>query len=264
VIAAIGAQDLARAPVALVFSYEAAWVCAIQPQGGSFRFLELAFEWYSALRRAGIDVDIVAPGAELAGYKAVVIPSLPILPEGFAERLAALACPVLVGPRSGSKTASFCIPDGLPPGALRDVIPLTVTRVESLRDGAGEAGAGWAIERWREDVVSELAPEFALDDGRGVVFRHGHLRYCAAWPDRALHDLLVERIAREAGIATCPLPEGLRLRRSATHLFAFNYTANAIDTAPLQLGEPAIGEAVLPPAGVAVWPRAQSPASNRA
>lgn len=119
VIAEIGPQEIARAPVALVFSYEAAWVCGIQPQGASFRYLELAYEWYSALRRRGVDVDIVSPAADLSGYAAVFIPTLPIVPEGFAAKLEALDCPVLIGPRSGSKTESFCIPEGLPPGACR-------------------------------------------------------------------------------------------------------------------------------------------------
>lgn len=88
VLAAIGPQQTAQVPVALVFSYEAAWVIGIQPQGQSFRYLELVFTWYSALRARGLDVDIVSPDADLAGYSMVVVPSLPILPEGFAESLA--------------------------------------------------------------------------------------------------------------------------------------------------------------------------------
>lgn len=223
-IAAIGEQRAEQAPVALVFSYEAAWVCGIQPQGKSFKYLEPAYEWYSALRRQGLNVDIVAPDAQLTGYKAVLIPSLPIIPEALAEKLAALTCPVLIGPRSGSKTDSFCIPDGLPPGdALRSLIPLTITRVESLRDGEAEAGEGWTISRWREDVESDLLPELALQDGRGIVFAQDHIRYVAAWPDRSLLDLLVERVACEAGITLTPLPEGVRMRSTASHLFTLNY-----------------------------------------
>ena len=252
-IAALGEQETKQAPVALVFSYEAAWVCGIQPQGKSFRYLELAYEWYSALRRQGLNVDIVGPDASLDGYQAVFVPTMPIAGETLVAKLSALTCPVLIGPRSGSKTESFCIPEGLAPGNLRDLIPLSVTRMESLRDGEVEEGDGWTISRWREDVASEIEPEFALKDGRGVVYSHNNIRYCAAWPDRSLLDVLVAKIGDEAGFALTALPEGLRLRRTASHIFAFNYRSEVIDTSALGLGEPVLGKAKLPPAGVAVW-----------
>ncbi|WP_086608620.1 beta-galactosidase [Erythrobacter donghaensis] len=228
VLAAIGPQAATRAPVALVFSYEAAWVIGIQPQGASFRYLELVFECYSALRAKGLDVDIVAPKADLTGYRMVLVPTLPIVPEGFAETLAGLSCPVLLGPRSGSKTRSFCIPDGLAPGDLKPAIPLTVTRVESLRDGVAERAEGFAVTRWREDVASDLAPELTDAQGRGVVWRHGAVRYCAIWPDAKLLALLVERMAEEAGVPLTPLPEGIRVRRTQSHAFTFNYAAQPV------------------------------------
>ena len=224
----IGPQEVAKAPVALVFSYEAAWVCDIQPQGQSFRYLELAFEWYSALRKLGLDIDIVAPDADLSNYEAVFVPTLPIMPFGFVEGLGALDCPVLIGPRSGSKTEQFSIPETLAPGELQSLLPLAVTRVESLRDGESASGDKWSISRWREDIESELSPELALKDGSGVVYVNDNIRYCAAWPDCSLLDLLVARIAEAAGLAPIDLPEGLRLRRTATHVFAFNYSAKPI------------------------------------
>jgi beta-galactosidase len=228
VLGGIGPQACATAPVALVFSYEAAWVIGIQPQGQSFRYLELVFETYSALRARGLDVDIVAPDADLTGYRMVLVPTLPIVPEGFAERLAALECPVLLGPRSGSKTASFAIPEGLAPGALRSLTGVTVTRVESLRDGVAESAEGFAVTRWREDLVGDLAPELVDDAGRAVVSYKDGVRYCAVWPDRALLAVLVERMASEAGVALLDCPEGIRVRRSEAQVFTFNYAAKGV------------------------------------
>ncbi len=228
VLGGIGPQACATAPVALVFSYEAAWVIGIQPQGASFRYLELVFETYSALRARGLDVDIVAPDADLKGYRMVLVPTLPIVPEGFAERLAALDCPVLLGPRSGSKTASFAIPEGLAPGALRSLTGVTVTRVESLRDGVAESAEGFAVTRWREDLVGDLAPELVDDAARAVVSYKDGIRYCAVWPDRALLALLVERMAGEAGVALLDCPEGIRVRRTQAHVFTFNHAAEPV------------------------------------
>ncbi|MEE4288499.1 MAG: beta-galactosidase [Erythrobacter sp.] len=257
-IAALGpggvGAETAPAQAALVFSYQAAWVCGIQPQGESFRYLELAFEWYSALRQQGLDVDIVAPGADLSAYAMVFVPSLPILPEGFARKLAALEAPVLIGPRTGSKTANFRIPEGLPPGDLRNVLPITITRVESLRDGIEEPCGPGAITRWREDVEGGLRPDLA-SGARGVLWREGHLRYLAGWPDTALLGEVIERMAREAQVELIALPEGLRVRRTAGHVLAFNYSDSAINAAGLARGAPVIGDRVIGPAGFAAWRR---------
>ncbi|MDJ0979213.1 MAG: beta-galactosidase [Erythrobacter sp.] len=250
----LGEAEPVKAQAALVFSYEAAWVCGIQPQAKSFRYLELVFEWYSALRRQGLDVDIVSPQADLSRYAMVLVPSLPILPGGFVERLSKLTAPILIGPRTGSKTASFAIPDELAPGELRALMPLTVTRVESLRDGVRlEAGDG-SIARWREDVETSEMAELSASTG-GVVYRRARTRYIAGWPDARLLDQLVARMAREAGVALTTLPEGLRLRRTARHLLAFNYCDTPINTAGIGPGAPLIGKTVIPPAGYAVWRR---------
>ncbi|MEL7219166.1 MAG: beta-galactosidase, partial [Pseudomonadota bacterium] len=158
----LGPQEAKQAPVAIVFSYEAAWACCIQPQGQSFRYLELVYEWYSAARKLGLNVDIIAPGIEVLDYKIVLVPTLPIVPDDFIDPaliyLENEGAKCLFGPRSGSKTQSFQIPQGLPPDELYSFFPLTVSRVESLRDGAELQGEGWTIPRWFEHVETDLEP----------------------------------------------------------------------------------------------------------
>ncbi|MGP1354848.1 MAG: beta-galactosidase [Parasphingopyxis sp.] len=258
-IAALGDLEAARAPVALVFSYEAAWTCETQPQGRSFRYLELAFEMYSALRQCGFDIDIVSPDAGLEGYAMVVVPSLPIIADDFVARLGQLSCPVLIGPRSGSKTESFSIPDALPPGGLQALLPLEVVRVESLRDGVAEAGEGFAVHRWLEHVETDIQAEWTLQDGRGIVFANGPYRYLAAWPDQPLLRAIFGRMAGEAGLQLIDLPEGLRLRSCAGHMFAFNYSERPISVAGLGASSDPdrqlLGGETLQPADVAVWRR---------
>jgi len=238
--------------VALVFSYEAAWVTDTQPQGRGFSALRLAFEAYSALRRQGLDVDIVAPDAPLSGYAMVVVPCLPIVPHGLAKQLSSFRGPVLIGPRSGSKTESFRIPDALPPGALKSLLPLRVVRVESLRPGWSEPADGFSVGGWLEHVETDLPAEETLDDGRGTVFVSGQARYLAGWADAALLDRLVRRMAGEAGLTPVALPDGVRMRRASDLCFAFNYSLKQANL-PVSEAEFVIGGAVLPPAGVSVW-----------
>ena len=252
-IATIGQVGAAPTSVALVFGYEGDWATDIQPQGKGFSALWQAFDAYTALRRFGLDVDIVAPGTDLSAYRMVVIPCLPIVPDALVSALRAFAGPVLIGPRTGSKTESFSIPSNLPPGVLQDLIPLRITRVESLRPGLTMVGDGFAVRDWFEHVETALAAELTLDDGRGICFRHGQIRYLAASPDAALLDRVIRRMAEAAGLSLTDLPEGVRVRRAGDLRFAFNYASEPRDLPSGLAGDFLIGDAHLSAAGVAVW-----------
>jgi beta-galactosidase len=66
-----------QADVALVFSWEAWWAHDQESHpSGDVRYIEQVHAAYKALWDAGITVDIVAPGADLAAYKLVVVPNL--------------------------------------------------------------------------------------------------------------------------------------------------------------------------------------------
>ncbi len=235
--------------VALIFSYEADWVTGIQPQGQGLSALWAAFDCYTALRELGLDIDILPPGAPLDGYALCVIPCLPIAPAALLERLAGFDGQVVIGPRSGSRTDEFAIPDGLPPGAL---FPGQVVRVESLRPGLTHPGGDFAIERWLEHLETNAEAELAAQDGTVAVWRDGKRRYLAAWPTAELARIVMARAAADAGLATCTLPAGLRVRRAGQHTFVFNYSAQPA-TLPADLGgQLVLGAASLEPGGVAV------------
>ncbi|MCS7057821.1 MAG: beta-galactosidase [Meiothermus sp.] len=216
------------APVALVFDYEADWVLSIQPQGKEFVYRDLVWRFYQALRRLGLDVDFVPPGADLSPYRMVVVPSLPIVREAALKAFQAFAGPLVLGPRSGSKTESLGIPPSLPPGALQELLPLKVVRVESLRPGLWEAlawdGRVWKVGVWKEWVESPLVPEARFADGKGAIYREGNRWYLAFWPELDLLQAYLAQQARAAGLSPQTLPEGLRLRRRGPWTFAFNYS----------------------------------------
>ena len=244
-----------KAPVALVYDYEAFWITRIQPQGADFRFIEITFRWYEAVRRLGLDIDIVPPGASLAGYQLVLAPCLPHVSDAAAAAFAAADGIVLYGPRTGSKTRTFAIPTNLPPGPIADLAGLRVTQVASLRPNLSEAvtGAvsGTAI-RWREYVEANGAKVLAtFAKGDPALTRHGKHVYLACWPDEALLTAVIGRLADAAKLETVPLPDTIRLRRRGGLTFAFNY-GNAPWTAPA-LGRLVLGAQVMPPQSVSIW-----------
>ena len=249
-----------RSPVGLVYDPEAAWVYEIQPQGGEWSYLGLVYLFYSALRRLGLDVDFLPPGASLRGYPLVVVPSLPIVGGEALKAFQEAEGSVLFGPRSGSKTATFQIPPELPPGPLQALLPLKVVRVESLLPGLGEPVEGalgkYTLGLWREWVESPLEPLLRFGDGRGALFRSGRYLYLAAWPSRELLGALLGLLAKEAGLSPRPLAEGLRLRRRGPWVFAFNYGPEVVEAPAPEGARFLLGKRWLPPYEVAVWEEA--------
>ena len=245
-LAEIGAVDTARAPVGLVFDYASAWAWDIQPQGRDFTYFRLVFDAYRALRRAGLSVDILPPDTDRLGdYPVVLIPGLFAWPDTLLAQVAAHKGVVLAGPRAGSKTRDFSIPTPLPPNLPG--LAATVTRVESLPPGLEEPlSGGGAVIRWLEHLDTGAEAVLTTDASHPVLVTNGAGRaYLSGWPDAEGWDRAVAHLAASADLATETLPEGLRLRDTARHRFAFNYAA-----------EPRSYEGkTLPPGGVEWWPR---------
>lgn len=246
-----------RAPVALVFSYEADWQFGIQPHAQGFRWLRLAFEMYSALRRRGLDIDIVAPDADFTGYALVVAPSLPILSEATLDALTAAGAVVLFGPRTGSRTSDGHIPAVLPPGALQRRLPLKVARVESLRPGAGPSvradGVSLGGRLWREHLETALAAHATFDDGGPAWVSTELWHYLATWPERDLLDHVVDAVAAQAGLATRELDGDVRVRRRGDVGFAFNFGSEPRPAPAPADADYVLGGPEIPPAGVVAW-----------
>ena len=249
--------DSAPAPVALVFDYEAAWVTRIQPQGRDFDWMHLMLRWYEAVRRLGLDVDIVPPGAPLGGYSLVLVPCLPIVSDAAAAAFAETNAVCVFGPRTGSKTRDFAIPPELPPGPLAALLRLRVTQVASLRPGlryavSGEGLSG-AFERWRESAETDAEVLARCADGGPAITRAGRRWYVAGWPDPGLLAGVMRQAAERAGLATIDLPAGVRLRQRGGLRFAFNYGPDSW-VVPVDRATPfRLGARALPPQQVACW-----------
>jgi beta-galactosidase len=256
-IAALKPHLEGRARVALIFSYEAHWMLDVQPQGAAFDPLRHSFSWYSALRGLALDVDVVAPGADLAGYSLIIVPALPFLDPEFVDQLAGSGARILIGCRSGSKTADMQIPTDLPPGPLQKVLPLRVTAVESLPNFHSEPldGEQGAVTGWLEHVETSCEVRARLRTGRGIWYRNGRFDYLAGNPDAKLMAHVLGAIATESGLSAVELPAGLRISRRGALGVAVNYAPEALRL-PDQLareGSILLGERLIQPTSVAIW-----------
>ncbi|MBI1417535.1 MAG: beta-galactosidase [Limimaricola sp.] len=226
-LAAMPEVEPGRAQVALVFDYESAWAWEVQPQGADFDAWRLAFAAYRACRRAGLNVDILPPDcADLSAYKLVLAPGLMRLSDPLRAALAAFKGIALIGPRTGTKTAELSIPVPLGPG-LPDC-DVTVALAESLPPGAKvKLSDGGRFLHWFEHLEGSATVHMSTKDGRPAIMGNDSLRYIAGWPDDDTFDHIIGYHCDVLDIPTCVLPDGLRVRDTATHRFVFNYAAKA-------------------------------------
>jgi beta-galactosidase len=225
------ADELAQAPdtgcapgdVALVFDYESAWAWATQPQGADFDYFRLCFAWYRALRRLGLNIDILPPDtADLSPWRLVLAPGLFTLSDPLRAALAGCGGTVVLGPRANSRTPDFAIPVPLPPGLPG--FDARVVRVESLPPGAFvplEGGARFV--HWAEDLDTTAEVVLRRADGGAALVRQGRVQYLAGWPDDDSLLSLMQGLCAAQGIATTALPPTLRQRDAGGLRFVFNH-----------------------------------------
>ena len=249
----------AKSPVAIVIDPVSGWVDDIERQGAGYRYDAVVFQYYRALRGLGVDVDFVSAGdAQLAGYRLVVVPTMAVVDDAAFDALQASDGILLFGPRAGAKTDEFSISDGLPPGRLRELVPVKVTSVETLRADCGGSiaykGAEYESGRWRETIeVGDADIIATYEDGAPAAVRAGRSIYLATLTDDAFLTNLLVDLCAEADVQITPLPPTLRLRRRGELTFAFNLdSANARAPAPAG-AEFVIGGSDIEPYGVAVW-----------
>ncbi len=249
-----------RADVALVFDYESAFAWKIQPQGWNFSYFDIVLNFYEGLRRLGLNIDIAPPTPEaLLGRKLIIAPALFSSSEALAQAMEASGAVILLGPRSGSKTQDFQIPPELPPGAFRNLVGISVCRVESLRPGGSimvDPAADTMFQCWREIVAAGDAAEIVLRcrDGEPALTRRERFYYLAGLPNDFLRDAILRGLSEEAGLAIRELPAHIRIRDNGPMRYVFNYGEQDFDISAIA-GDARLllGERLLAPCGVAVF-----------
>ena len=207
-LVALGPGAVTRAPAtaALVLSYDDAWALEIDPHLEGLRHRDLVLPAYRAARRRGLEVDVVAPSADLRAYGLVLAPALHLTsPARVAALLAAAEAGalVVVGPRALVRDedgvwADEALPAGLAAALgtrvtdalAHEVWPADPEAPQPVRTDPGGAPAGPWIDVLDEpqdrdvEVLLRAAGGTWLD-GAPLAVRRGRLAYCGASSDEA-------------------------------------------------------------------------------
>ena len=239
-----------HAEVALLFSWEAWWASDAESRPThAIEYLDQVHALYGALHDLGVTVDVVRPGADLSGYRLVVVPGLYLVSDADAAALddaVASGAHALVTFYSGIVDEQDRVRTGGYPGAWRDLLGIRVEEFAPVLDAtriALESGAG--ASRWAERLQAagaEVVDRFADGPaaGRPAVTRRagtataGDAWYLATLLERDdLHDL-VRRVAAGAGVrrehaATADVEITRRTDGENEWRFVVNHSAVAVD-----------------------------------
>ncbi|NEY32231.1 beta-galactosidase [Streptomyces sp. PRKS01-65] len=241
---------------------------------------ERADAFYEALYDRHLTVDFARPEADLSAYPLVVVPALYLMTRAAGENLrryVEAGGTLVVSYFSGIVDEHDAVHEGAHPGALREVLGLTVEEFSPLQAGervrlTGPEGPELDGDVWTEFVVPRGAQTVwtyadGLAAGRPAVTRHrlgeGTAWYVSTRLGAEGLDAVLDRAARDARIAPrAELPRDVEVVRrtgeSGSYLFAINHTASDAKV-PLEVpgtdvltGEHAAGRLAVPAGAVRV------------
>ena len=215
------AGSTVRAEVAVVFAWESWWATETEARPSQdVRYLDQVHASYRALRELGITADLVAPGADLSRYRAVLVPCLHMVSDAQAAVVTEFVRAgghALVTFYSGVVDETDRVRLGGYPGAFRDLLGVVTEEFVPLPPGhevvlGSGARAGVWTERLRT-TTAETVDRYADGPLPGVAavtrnaFGAGQAWYLAtALTAPGLRDV-VRSAMRGAGV-TATGPEG--------------------------------------------------------
>ena len=242
------AGSLVVADTAIVFGWDAWWATDLDSHPtADVRYLDQVHRAYRELWKAGVTVDIVAPGADLTPYRLVIVPCLYSITDRAARLIedhVARGGHAVVTFFSGIVDESDHVRQGGYPGAFRELLgvrtdeffPLAADERVLLDDGSvasvwTERTVADAAEVHASYVDGPLAGSPAITRNR---FGDGVAWYIGTELDAASLGALLERIRADAGVRPIRAHgfEGVEtvLRRSTDEefLFVVNHTERDI------------------------------------
>jgi beta-galactosidase len=174
--------SLVSADVALVWDWPSWWALELEYRPSvDVAYLDRVRAFYTALWEAGVTVDFVNASADLTDYALVVAPSLYLLGVDGARNLDSYVSgggTLLVSYFSGIVDESDQVHPGAYPGALRDVLGISIEEFHPLRRGESVAVSDdVSADVWSERVVTSSAETRATfidgpDAGNAAITRN--------------------------------------------------------------------------------------------
>ena len=232
------AEELAQSPntdceaadIAIIFDYDAdfSWAALNHVKDGDY--FELVFDHYRALRRLGVNIDILpASHTDFSNYQCIITPGLMHIDADLLSCLENSDALVIYGPATHSRTETLHISHPLPPNFSN--LDVTVARIDTPRGDMPIllSNGGHAL-RYREVLEGTAAPILTDQQSGAIAVQNGSSVYLGAYLEHATLIQFYNHLLTKTNIETLQLPQGVRKRVTKTEEFWFNYDCKTMDT----------------------------------
>ena len=247
------AGSVVEAPVALIFDWENMW--ALEDCQGyakdNKKYFETCYAYHRAFWQHGINCDIVAPTADLSGYKLVVAPMLYLTGTDTISNLVryvrdggTLYGTYMMGTADEN---DLCHLGGIPGGALREVFGITAEEIDTLypqeKRHAIFCGEEHELEDYCEtvkitgaEVLAEYTDGYYKDTpavtrnsyGKGVAIYQA-CRDTGSLKEKTLSSLLDELEILSVVDTKEPLPHGVTAHSRTDGIHTYVFVENYLD-----------------------------------
>ncbi|GGU28270.1 beta-galactosidase [Lentzea flava] len=249
-----------EADVVLLWDWQSWWA----QRGAEIDARERAEAWFAATYDLHLTAGFAHPEADLSGCALVVVPALYSMTEAASANLRRYVEEggvLVVSCFSGIVDEHDTVHDGPHPGALREVLGLTVEEFTPLRAGervrldGGTTGGVWAEVVTARGAAAVWSYVDGPAAGSPAVTRHPFGRGSAWYVSTCLGedglDAVLLAACAEAGISSRDLPRDVEVVERGRHLFAINHSRGT-ELVPatgteLLTGESVAGHLTLPP-----------------
>ncbi len=279
------AGTVTQAKAAVLFDWENMWAlddCQGYANAGK-KYFETCYSYHKLFWERGIDCDIVAPWADLSGYRAVIAPMLYMTDEQVVENLkdyvaggGVLLGTYMLGTVDGT---DLCWLGGIPAGELKNVFGIVAEEIDTLypqeRQHAGMNGEIHELADYCEVIHPQTAETLAAyadgyyKDGSAVTvnaYGKGKAIYQACRDTGSLKEEIMDFLVKEAGLEAAVqsgLTHGVTAHSRTDGVHTYVFVENYMDApaAPVKLKAPMLelltgqvtDTCTLPPYGFAVY-----------
>jgi beta-galactosidase len=233
-------------PAAMLVSPDTRWAFHIQTLVKNFDYNKQLHAYYNAMRRQGLNVDVIFPQGDFTPYKVLVAPSLFVVAPALGAKLTEFVQgggTLILTYRSGVKDEHNVFTDQTLPGPLAKLAGVVIhdydPQIDQIQEIIESEGTHDPAEVWF-DILSPTTAETLATYGKKYyagaaaitvnTFGKGHVYYVGTEPSSPeFYDRFAARVLHEAGIERGPqIPDGVEMAtRSASGrriVFLLNYT----------------------------------------
>lgn len=270
-VAPIGPTTAGSATVGLVFDFEQLWYYQTLPQARRWDYGKLLRQWYGAMTRLGLKVQILHAHRPLpTNLPMIVCPGVQMVSEGFVQGLSHYV-------KAGGNLVLTCRTALMDPtGQLFEgplaapILPLIGGMVEAY-DGLTNGVTAkveledklydWSI--WGDllyaerdtKVLARYADQFYADAAAVIQKKHpkGTVTYCGVFAEQEFTSALTEQLARQFALPVTALPQRVQMCRRGAYHFCLNYQDVPYELSVPRSAKFVVGSKTVEAAGVAVW-----------